>query len=262
MKILALFLTIFFASCSSVSITERKQLIILGDDVIYPQAFKAYKDFKSKAKLIEDGEDLENINKVTEKLKLAIKKYYQSINAKDPTSNFAWDVILVDDEDTKNAWCMPGGKIAVYKGILKIANNESALAALMGHEIAHAVARHGSERASQGVLFDIGTMALEQIIIGRPLTGDTRKLYNYFATFGVMLPFSRNHESEADYLGLIFMHFAGYDLSEAYMMWERMDKSNSRNRTPEFLSTHPSSKTRINNIKKWIPEVKEKYSSY
>ena len=257
--VFALIYIVFLTSCTSVSITDRKQLMILGDDVIYPEAFKAYKDFKSKTKLIESGKELDDINKVTNKLKTAIKNYYKSEEKKDPTSNFAWEVVLVDNKEVKNAWCMPGGKMAVYSGILEIANNEGSLAALMGHEIAHAVARHGSERASQGLILDLGTMAVEKLLIGRPLTGDSRKLYNYFTTFGVMLPFSRSHEAEADYLGLVFMHFAGYDLDESYKMWERMDKLNSGNRTPEFLSTHPSSKTRIENIKKWIPLVKEIY---
>ena len=257
--VFALIYIVFLTSCTSVSITDRKQLMILGDDVIYPEAFKAYKDFKSKTKLIESGKELDEINKVTNKLKTAIKNYYKSEGRKDPTSNFAWEVVLVDNKEVKNAWCMPGGKMAVYSGILEIANNEGSLAALMGHEIAHAVARHGSERASQGLILDLGTMAVEKLLIGRPLTGDSRKLYNYFTTFGVMLPFSRSHEAEADYLGLVFMHFAGYDLDESYKMWERMDKLNSGNRTPEFLSTHPSSKTRIENIKKWIPLVKENY---
>ena len=257
--VFALIYIVFLTACTSVSITDRKQLIILGDDVIYPEAFKAYKDFKSKTKLIESGKELDEINKVTNKLKTGIKNYYKSQGRKDPTSNFAWEVVLVDNKEVKNAWCMPGGKMAVYSGILEIANNEDSLAALIGHEIAHAVARHGSERASQGLILDLGTMAVEKLLIGRPLTGDSRKLYDYFTTFGVMLPFSRSHESEADYLGLVFMHFAGYELDEAYKMWERMDKLNSKNRTPEFLSTHPSSKTRIENLKKWIPLVKESY---
>ena len=257
--VFALIYIVFLTSCTSVSITDRKQLMILGDDVIYPEAFKAYKDFKSKTKLIESGKELDEINKVSNKLKTAIKNYYKSEGRKDPTSNFAWEVVLVDNKEVKNAWCMPGGKMAVYSGILEIANNEGSLAALIGHEIAHAVARHGSERASQGLILDVGTMAVEKLLLGRPLTGDSRKLYNYFTTFGVMLPFSRSHEAEADYLGLVFMHFAGYDLDESYKMWERMDKLNSGNRTPEFLSTHPSSKTRIENIKKWIPLVKENY---
>ena len=150
-------------------------------------------------------------------------------------------------------------KMAVYSGILDIANNNNALAALMGHEIAHAVARHGSERASQGVLFDLGTMALEKLILGQPLSGDGRRLYEYFANFGLMLPFSRSHETEADYLGLVFMHIAGYEMEEAANMWKRMSKTSSRSQPPEFLSTHPSHKTRIDNIKKWIPEVREKF---
>ena len=259
MKFLPLFIFLFLASCTSVSITERKQLMILGDDIIYPQAFKAYDDFKKKNKLITEGKDFDKIQEITEDIKKAINIFYESRNKANPTSNFRWEVILVDNEEIKNAWCMPRGKMAVYSGILDIANNDNALAALMGHEIAHAVARHGSERASQGVLFDIGTMALEKLVLGQSLSGDSRKLYEYFANFGVMLPFSRSHETEADYLGLIFMHIAGYDMEEAIKMWKRMNKDNSRSQPPEFLSTHPSNKTRIENIKKWIPEVKQNF---
>ncbi len=259
LKLLTIFFISFFMSCSSVSITDRKQLIILGDNIIYPQAFKAYESFKKKSKLIEKGEDLENINKVTNNIKAAIKKYYKKNNKKDPTGNFSWEVILVDDKDTKNAWCMPGGKIAVYSGILEVADNKNAIAALMGHEIAHAVARHGSERASQGVLLDIGTMALERFVLGGPLAGDGQRLYQYFTTLGVMLPFSRKHEIEADYLGLVFMHFAGYDMNEAYKMWEKMQKISAGKNGPQFLSTHPSSKNRIKKIKEWIPQIKQKF---
>ena len=259
MKLVPILILVFLVGCTSVSITERKQLIILGDDVIYPQAFKAYENFKNKNKLIKDGIDYDNIQEVTENLKKSIKTFYKSYNKPDPTSNFMWEVILVDNKDMKNAWCMPGGKMAVYSGILDIANNNNALAALMGHEIAHAVARHGSERASQGVLLDIGTMALEKLVLGQSLSGDSKRLYEYFANFGLMLPFSRSHEIEADYLGLIFMHIAGYEMEEAIRMWERMNKDGSSSQPPEFLSTHPSNKTRIENIKKWIPEVKKKF---
>ncbi len=259
-KIIITFFTIFIMSCSSVSITERKQLIILGDNVIYPQAFKAYENFKKNNKLIKNGKDLENIKNVTNQIKSAIKKYYKENNRIDPTGNFSWEVILVDDKDTKNAWCMPGGKMAVYSGILEIADDNDSIAALMGHEIAHAVARHGSERASQGMLLDIGTMALERFILGKPLAGDGQRLYQYFTTIGFMLPFSRSHEIEADYLGLVFMHFAGYNMEAAYKMWEKMEKLNSGKSGPEFLSTHPSSKNRIKKIKTWIPEIKKKFN--
>ena len=259
MKSLLSLIILFLSACTSVSITERKQLIILGDDVIYPQAFKAYDEFKKKNKLIDSGDDFNKIQEVTENIKRAIKVFYESRRRPDPTANFKWEVILVDNKEIKNAWCMPGGKMAVYTGILDVANNENALAALMGHEIAHAVARHGSERASQGVLLDIGTMALEKLVLGQSLSGDSRRLYEYFANFGVMLPFSRSHETEADYLGLVFMHIAGYEMEEAARMWERMSKKSSNSQPPEFLSTHPSNKTRIENIKRWIPEVKDKF---
>jgi len=261
LKFYTLFFCLLLVACSNVSITGRKQLIILGDKTIYPQAFKAYQDFKDKNKLIETGKDISNIEEVTENIKKAIKKYYRSINKPDPTSNFSWEVILVDSKDIKNAWCMPGGKLAIYSGILEIAANQDALAALMGHEIAHAVARHGSERASQEVLLELGTIAIENLLIDKPLSGDNRRLYQYFTNFGVMLPFSRTHEREADYLGLVFMHLAGYKMEEAYRMWQEMEKT-VKKRTPEFLSTHPSSKRRITNIKKWIPEVREKYNNY
>ena len=261
MKIVPIFLALLLVACTSVPITDRKQLIILGDDVIYPQAFKAFENFKKNNKLIKNGIDYDNIQMVTNNLQKAIKLYYKINDKQDPTSNFRWEIILVDNQDIKNAWCMPGGKMAVYTGMLEVANNNNALAALMGHEIAHAVARHGSERASQGVILDIGNMALEKLLLGRPLLGDNRKLYEYFANFGLMLPFSRNHETEADYLGLIFMHIAGYQMEEAIKMWERMKKSSSSNQPPEFFSTHPSNKTRIENIKKWIPVVKENFKS-
>ena len=262
MKYLVFFFSLLFISCTNVTLTDRKQLIILGDTTIYPQAFKAYENFKKKNKLLKDGKDIENIKEVAENIKRAIKSYYKAIEKPDPTANFRWEVILVDDKDIKNAWCMPGGKIAVYSGILEVANNKDSLAALMGHEIAHAVARHGSERASQGMLLELGAIALEKILVGRPLSGDSKKLYQYFTTYGVMLPFSRNHETEADYLGLVFMHFAGYNMEEAFRMWERMEKSSRGQNPPEFLSTHPSSKNRISKIKSWIPEVKNKYQIY
>ena len=217
------------------------------------------KTLKKKNKLIKEGTDYDNIQEVTENLKKAIRTFYKTHNKPDPTSNFRWEVILIDNKDMKNAWCMPGGKMAVYSGILELANNNNAIAAIMGHEIAHAVARHSSERASQGVLLDFGTMALEQLVLGRSLSGGNRRLYEYFANFGLMLPFSRSHETEADYLGLVFMYIAGYEMEESIKMWERMSKDGSNSQPPEFLSTHPSNRTRIENIKKWIPEVKSNF---
>ena len=251
--------SLILPSCSTVPITERKQLSIIPESKINQQAAAAYENFRKKTKLITSGSQLKEVREIGKRMENSVSAFFLNESKDDPTKNFGWDYVLVDNDKIVNAWCMPGGKIAVYSGLLKITKNTDALSIVMGHEIAHAVARHGSERASQGLILDLGTMAVEKLLIGRPLTGDSRKLYNYFTTFGVMLPFSRSHEAEADYLGLVFMHFAGYDLDESYKMWERMDKLNSGNRTPEFLSTHPSSKTRIENIKKWIPLVKENY---
>ena len=151
----------------------------------------------------------------------------------------------MDNKEVKNAWCMPGGKMAVYSGILEIANNEGSLAALMGHEIAHAVARHGSERASQGLILDLGTMAVEKLLIGRPLTGDSRNFMIILLLLELCYHLVEVMKQRLIILGLVFMHFAGYDLDESYKMWERMDKLNSGNRTPEFLSTHPQVKLEL-----------------
>ena len=203
----ALIYIVFLTSCTSVSITDRKQLMTLGDDVIYPEAFKAYKDFKSKTKLIESGKEIDQINKVTSNLKTAIKNYYRSKGKKDPTSNFAWEVVLVDNKEVKNAWCMPGGKMAVYSGILEIANNEGSLAALMGHEIAHAVARHSLERMSHAMTINLGTTVADIFLGGainrtRNTVGQNTGLDIF--QLGIMNPFGRKQETEADYLGLIF----------------------------------------------------------
>ena len=252
-----LFLVIF-AACKTNQPTGNKSYNFISNKQLFPMAFDQNDTFLKDHEVITNTRESEQIKTIGKRIAAAAQKYFDYKGAPDFLKDYAWEYNLVKDE-LVNAWCMPGGKMAVYSGILEIANNEGSLAALMGHEIAHAVARHGSERASQGLILDLGTMAVEKLLIGRPLTGDSRKLYDYFTTFGVMLPFSRNHEAEADFLGLVFMHFAGYDLDESYKMWERMDKLNSGSRTPEFLSTHPSSKTRIENIKKWIPLVKENY---
>ena len=246
---------IIVQSCSNVPLTERKQLIILGDDVLYPKAFDAFKKFKSDSKLIKEGEQFDEIQEISKKIIQAINSYYSSLNIKDPSQNFEWEVILIDNKEIKNAWCMPGGKIAFYTGILPIASNKDGIAAIMGHEIAHAVARHSSERASQSLLIDLGTLALEKLLLGGNMTKSTKNVYGYVRQLGVELPFSRNHETEADYLGLIFMRLGGYNVNESYKVWERMINNNEGKRSPEFMSTHPSSKNRVSNLKKWIPEV-------
>ena len=154
---------------------------------------------------------------------------------------------------------MPGGKIAFYSGILPIAKNDDGIASIMGHEIAHAVARHSAERASRSILMDAGTYALQRFVLGASLTGYSRDLYNQLRQLGLELPFSRSQESEADYLGLIFMSLAGYNIEESYKVWERMKEDIGGKGPAEFWSTHPSPDNRINKLKEWIPTVKLQY---
>ena len=250
---------ILLPSCTEVKISGRKQFNILSDDFLYSKAFPAYEKFKSQTKLITGTTEYNNIVNIGYSIRDAIKVYYAKIGEQNPTDNFQWEFVLVDDDQTKNAWCMPGGKIAVYSGILPIAKNNDGLASIMGHEIAHAVARHSAERASRSILMDASTYAFERLILGTSLTGYSRELYGQMRLLGLELPFSRNQESEADYLGLVFMSLAGYNTEESYLVWERMQKAKGGKGQAEFFSTHPSSKDRIKKLKEWIPQVSKQY---
>ena len=250
---------ILLPSCTEVEISGRKQFNILSDDFLYSKTFPAYEKFKSQTKLITGTTEYNNIVNIGYSIRDAIGVYYARIDEQNPTDNFQWEFVLVDDDQTKNAWCMPGGKIAVYSGILPIAKNNDGLASIMGHEIAHAVARHSAERASRSILMDASTYAFERLILGTSLTGYSRELYGQMRLLGLELPFSRNQESEADYLGLVFMSLAGYNTEESYLVWERMQKAKGGKGRAEFFSTHPSPKNRIIKLKEWIPQVREQY---
>ena len=180
----------------------------------------------------------------------------------DPTVNFNWEYILIDNDKVKNAWCMPGGKIAVYSGMLKITKNINGLAAVMGHEIAHAVAKHSVERASRGVLVQTGTTLID-IFSGGALSQINRSTgmdtVGLISSIGIMNPFNRKQESEADYLGKIFSSLSGYDIRETEKIWERMREANKGKEPPQFMSTHPSSDSRIRNIQTWLNEIVIKY---
>ena len=251
--------TLLLPSCADVAMSDRKQFNILSDDFLYSKTFPAYNKFKSQTKLITDTSEYNNIVKIGYDIRDAINVYYANQGGEDPTENFQWEFALVDDDQTKNAWCMPGGKIAFYSGILPIAKNNDGIAAIMGHEIAHAVARHSAERASRSILMDAGTYALQRFVLGASLTGYSRDLYNQLRQLGLELPFSRSQESEADYLGLIFMSLAGYNTEESYKVWERMKEDMGGKGPAEFWSTHPSPDNRINKLKEWIPTVKLQY---
>ena len=248
-----------FPSCSEVAMSNRQQFNILSDDFLYSKTFPAYNNFKSQTKLITGTAEYDNIVTIGYKIRDAINIYYNSVGEENPTANFQWEFVLVDDSQTKNAWCMPGGKIAVYSGILPIAKNNDGIASIMGHEIAHAVARHSAERASRSILMDAGTYAFERLVLGTSLTGYSRDLYGQLRQVGLELPFNRSQESEADYLGLIFMSLAGYNTDETYKVWERMKEDMGGKGPAEFWSTHPSPDNRINKLKEWVPIVNLKY---
>ena len=250
----------FLNSCGTVPITDRKQLTLYPESVINRQAATAYNKLKNskKIKLINKGKDLNNIIDIGEKISKSVSTFFTKQKQNDPTSGFNWEYILIDDKKIKNAWCMPGGKIAVYTGILDVAKNTNGLATIMGHEIAHAVAKHSVERMSAAMavnvttqiadIFTKGAISQTRNTVGRATGMDVLQL-------GIMNPFGRKQESEADYLGLIFSSLSGYNIIESTKLWERMKKANKGIEPPQFLSTHPSSDKRIQNLEKWIPEI-------
>ena len=249
-------------SCSTVPITERKQLSIIPESRINRQAAAAYENFRSKSKLITSGSQLKEIREIGKRMEIAVSAFFKNKGQKDPTKNFGWDYVLVDNDKVVNAWCMPGGKIAVYTGLLKITKNTNALSIVMGHEIAHAVARHSLERMSHAMTINLGTTVADIFLGGainrtRNTVGQNTGLDIF--QLGIMNPFGRKQETEADYLGLIFSSLSGYDIRESVKLWQRMSEKNKGKEPPVFLSTHPSSKKRIKNLENWISEVMIKY---
>ena len=254
--------SLILPSCSTVPITERKQLTLIPESRINQQAAAAYENFRSKTKLITIGSQLDEIRKIGKKMEIAVSTFFTKEGKEDPTKNFGWDYILVDNDKVVNAWCMPGGKIAVYTGLLKITQNTNALSVVMGHEIAHAVARHSMERMSHAMTINLGTTVADIFLGGainrtRNTVGQNTGLDIF--KLGIMNPFGRKQETEADYLGLIFSSLSGYDIRESVKLWQRMAEKNKGKEPPVFLSTHPSSKKRIENLNNWITEVMIKY---
>ena len=249
-------------SCTSAPITDRKQLKLIPESKLNAQAAQIYEKVKSKEKLITSGNTLKEIKEIGSRMEDSISEYFYQENLKDPTSNFQWEYILIDNKKIKNAWCMPGGKIAVYTGLLDITKNKNGLAAVMGHEGAHAVAKHSVERASRGVLINT-TFQITDILTGGKISQVNRTTgmdtVGLLAQLGLMNPFNRKQETEADYLGLIFSSLSGFDVRETTKIWERMREANKGKEPPEFMSTHPSSTNRINQINEWLNEIILKY---
>jgi predicted Zn-dependent protease len=245
-------------SCTTTPITERKQLKIVSEAKLNARAAQIYEKIKEKEKLSDDIKTLNEIKEIGKKMEDSISAYFNNVGVEDPTINFDWEYILIDKKKVRNAWCMPGGKIAVYTGILEATKNTNGLAAVMGHEIAHAVAKHSVERASRSVLLNTGTQLID-IFSGGKLSQVNRttgiNTVGLLSQIGLMNPFNRKQESEADYLGMIFSSLSGYDIRETVKIWERMKKLNKGKAPPEFMSTHPSSENRIKNLNEKMNEV-------
>jgi len=247
-----------FNSCSTAPITDRRQFKIIPEAKLNAQAAQIYEKVKEKEKLSDDVKKLEEIKEIGKKMENAIGEYFYKEKLNDPTVNFDWEYILIDNKKIRNAWCMPGGKIAVYTGILDVTQNTNGLAAVMGHEIAHAVAKHSVERASRGTLLNISTQILD-IASGGKLSQVNRttgmNTVGLLSQLGIMNPFNRKQESEADYLGMIFSSLSGYDIRETVNIWKRMKEFNKGKTPPEFMSTHPSADNRIKKITDWTNEI-------
>jgi predicted Zn-dependent protease len=251
-------LTVYY--CTTVPITGRKQLNIIPAAQINSLSFQQYDEFLKSNNLSTDEKATAMVKKVGLNIKAAVERYFAEKNWSKQLEGYQWEFNLVESDEV-NAWCMPGGKVVVYTGILPLTKDETGLAVVMGHEIAHAIAQHGSERMSQGLLQQLGGMALDVALQNEPAA--TRNLfltaYGIGSTLGVILPYSRTHESEADRLGLIFMAMAGYDPNQSIDFWQRMADLNKA-KVPEFLSTHPSDATRIADLRKHLPEALKYYN--
>ena len=249
-------------SCASAPITERKQFKIIPEAKLNAQAAQIYEKIKKKEKMSDDTKSLNEIREIGKKMEDSISEYFSKENLDDPTKKFDWEYILIENDKMVNAWCMPGGKIAVYTGILKVTKNTNGLAAVMGHEIAHAVAKHSVERASRCTVLSVGTQVID-ILSGGKLSQVNRTTgmdtVGLLSKIGIMNPFSRKQESEADYLGMIFSSLSGFDIRETSKLWERMKEANKGKAPPEFMSTHPSAENRIKKINGWTNEVILKY---
>jgi predicted Zn-dependent protease len=249
-------------SCSTAPITDRKQLTLVSEAKLNAQAAQVFEKVKEKEKMSDDKDTLNEIKKIGKKMENSISEYFDQAKLEDPTINFDWEYILIDNKKVRNAWCMPGGKIAVYTGILDVTKNTNGLASVMGHEIAHAVAKHSVERASRGVILNTGTQLID-IFTGGKLSQMNRvtgmNTVGLLSQLGIMNPFNRKQESEADYLGMIFSSLSGYDIRETPKIWERMKEFNKGKSPPEFMSTHPSAENRIKKINEWRSTITLEY---
>ncbi|MDT0622571.1 M48 family metallopeptidase [Croceitalea vernalis] len=263
MRKLFLTIAIFFAvvACKTNPFTGKKMLNFYGNQQIFPMAFAQYDQFLTENKVITGTKDAQMITNVGQRIAKAAETWLNANGHPGYLKDYKWEYNLVNDE-TVNAWCMPGGKIVFYTGILPITQTETGVAVVMGHEVAHALADHGAQRMSAGTLQQIGAVAGNVAIQDPEKRNMFNQAYGVGSQLGVMLPFSRSHETEADNIGLHIMAIAGYDPYEAAELWKRMKANSGGEAPPEFMSTHPSNDTRINNLTAWAPLAKEEATKF
>jgi predicted Zn-dependent protease len=258
-----LIIALLLTGCVLNMVTGRKQLSLVKESDLRLMAVSQYNTFLKDNKVLSPGSssDAAMVDRVGAKIANAITKYYNTKEKKSVLEGYSWEFNTIDDKKVINAWCMPGGKVVVYTGLLPVTQNETGLAIVMGHEIAHSVAKHGNERMSQALVQQMGGMALEVALSQKPQ--ETQDLfmstYGIGSQLGAMLPWSRQQETEADQYGLIFSAMAGYDPREAIPFWQRMSEAGGGS-PPEFLSTHPSDETRLRKLKQFIPEALKYYT--
>ncbi|KAB1158619.1 M48 family metallopeptidase [Tenacibaculum aiptasiae] len=255
------FLTVFLIQCSTVPITGRKRINFVSDSQVLPASFAQYKGFLEKNKLSKNVAKSNQIKRVGKKISAAVDRFMRANGMVAEANAYKWEFNLIEDK-TVNAWCLPGGKVVFYTGILPMCANEDGVAAVMGHEVAHAFAKHGQERMSTGQLQQLGGAA---VALGTQ-NSENAKIWNMAygigSQVGVMLPFSRKHETEADKLGLVFMIMAGYNGEEAAEVWVRMSQRAKGKQPAQILSTHPSNEERIKTLRAFLPEARSLAAKY
>ena len=261
--ILAASISVIVVACSTNPFTGKKTLALVSNNQLFPMAFQQYGKFLTENKVVVGTPEAKRVEKVGMKIKAAAERWLTANGQAEVLQGYQWEYKLVDNKEV-NAWCMPGGKIVFYTGILPITNDEATMAAVMGHEVAHALASHGAQRMSAGMLQQAGAVA---VAVGtQNQTAQNQQMwmqaFGLGSQFGVMLPFSRDHESEADMIGLTLMAVAGYDPKNAVVVWERMSAKSGGQAPPEFMSTHPSNETRIAKITAQIPVAKAEAAKF
>lgn len=258
--ILVALVALILSACSTVPVTGRSQLSIIPGESMLAMSAEEYGAFLKGSKVSQNPQQTALVKKTGERIRLAVERYFAAKGLQKQLQDYRWEFNLVEDKQV-NAWCMPGGRVVVYTGILPIAGDEAGLAVVMGHEIAHAVAGHGNERMSQELIAQLGSVALATAVKTQPEA--TRKtwmsVYGAGAQYGALMPYGRLQENEADELGLVFMTLAGYDPDAAVAFWERMAAEKKGTALPEFLSTHPADASRIANLRRLIPQVRKEY---